>query len=88
MPAIKIILRKYPELVKALENRHINYNNSLDYIEKLEKEGKLFVLAPDEILPVGKTEHDPQKLKATYEIGRSCGLKNLDAIKQFLMCVV
>ena len=40
---MKIALKKYPALVKTMENRHIVYNETLDYISKLESEGKILV---------------------------------------------
>lgn len=84
MPLIRIALRKYPYLVKALENRHNDYNNAIDYIEMREKEGKILVLAPEKKLPVGKVEYNPEKLKETYEIGRVFATENIDRIKAFL----
>ncbi len=38
------VYRKYPNFVKAFENRHKMYNDELDYIEKQEKAGKILVI--------------------------------------------
>ena len=43
--------KKYPKLVEVLEQRAKVYNKTLYYIDKWEKEGKVFVLRP-EIEPV------------------------------------
>ena len=40
LPLIRMKYRKYPNLVKALENRHLMYNAELELIEKQEQRGK------------------------------------------------
>lgn len=84
MPAINLILRKYPKLVEALKNRHIDYNNSTDYIFQKEKNGELMVICPKEKIPVGKAEHDPNKLKIAYEMGRETAIEMIGDIKEYL----
>ena len=84
MPAINLILRKYPKLVEALKNRHIDYNNSTDYIFQKEKNGELMVICPKEKIPVGKVEHDPNKLKIAYEMGRETAIEMIGDIKEYL----
>ena len=76
--------RKYPEFVKAVAERHIMYNDTLEYIRKREEEGSLLVIAPDTDLPVGKVEKDPEKLKNAYNIGRRIAEEKLESIKKFL----
>lgn len=84
LPIISMKYRKYPNFVKAVAERHVMYNDTLDYIEQREKEGKLFVIAPDTDLPVSKTEKDPEKLKNVYNIGRSITERQIDRIKAFM----
>lgn len=43
----KLMYRKYPKLIELLCNRHERYNETLEYIQKMEKEGKAFVVAPE-----------------------------------------
>lgn len=71
-----VVYRKYPNLIKALYNRHKDYNDTLDYIEKLEEEGKIVVIRPSEALDISRLEKDPQKLLKAYRLGYD------DAIKQ------
>ena len=71
-------------LVKAMENRHIMYNDTIDYIIDREKQGDILVIRPDEALKVGRAEKDPEKLKAVYEIGRKIAKERLSEIKFFL----
>ena len=82
--AIKARYAKYPALAGAMANRHTVYNASLDYIEEKEKAGELFVFRPEAPLPVSRTEKNPEKLKAAYEIGRQDAAARLDELKEYL----
>lgn len=84
MPLIRMKYRKYPKLVKAMENRHLVYNETLGYIREQEKAGKLFVIQPKESLDIGKIEKNPEKIKAVYEEGRRVMKSRLEELKQFL----
>ena len=84
LPLMKVVYRKYPALLKTIENRHIMYNNQLKYVRKAEKESRAYVIAPDEKLPVKRVEHDPEVLLEVYRIGRMAGMKHLASIRDFL----
>lgn len=84
MKLIRLKYRKYPEFIKAVENRHKMYNGELKYISSAEKEGRAFVIAPPEKLPVGHIEHDPDVMREVYRIGRRIANENLEALKEFL----
>ncbi|MDL2248315.1 patatin family protein [Tyzzerella sp. OttesenSCG-928-J15] len=63
------VYKKYPELAKSYSRRAAMYNNTLEYIERLEKEGKVFIIRPLKPVSVGRTEKDMTKLKALYNEG-------------------
>lgn len=84
LPLIKVRYRKYPEFVKAFEKRPAMYNNELKYIRKAEKEGRAFVIAPPEKLPIGHIEHEQDRLLEVYRIGRNTAQKQIDNIIKFL----
>ena len=84
LPVIKLVYKKYPEFVKALETRHERYNETLQYIKDLEKKGEIYVIRPPHKLEIGAVEHNPEKLQAVYDIGRREAEKKLDEIKEFL----
>jgi predicted patatin/cPLA2 family phospholipase len=84
MGLVKLKYKKYPKLVKTLENRHNEYNETTAYIEEKESRGEVFVIRPPEALPVGRIEHDPEKIKKAYEIGRKTATALLDDLKEFL----
>ena len=81
---MKAPLHRYPEFIKAAANRHNMYNNELKYVRRSESEGKAFVIAPDEKLPIGHVEHDADVLREVYRIGRNTANTKLDEIKAFL----
>ena len=84
MSFIRRSLKEYPEIIKALENRHIMYNDAVKYIEEKEKKGEVLVIRPDKALPVKRTSHNPEKLKQTYEEGLKAGRENIEKIKEFI----
>lgn len=84
MPLFRLKYKRYPNLVEAMKNRHIVYNETLAYIAEREKNGELLVIRPEEELPVSRVEKDPEKLKAAYEIGRKTAVKYLQRMKNFL----
>jgi len=84
VPLLKLVYRKYPNLIKACADRHIMYNKELKYIRKAESEGRALVIAPPEKLPVGHIEHDSNILQEVYRIGRMTGMENLDSIRNFI----
>lgn len=84
MTLIKLKYYKYPKLVEAMANRHILYNKQLDEIRELEKENKVYVIAPYESLNIKRTENNPDELERVYQIGRKVAREKLTEIKSFL----
>ena len=62
--------RKYPKLVRTLEARHQNYNDSLELVAKLEREGRATVIRPDGSLKLSRFEKDVAVLGELFEQGR------------------
>ena len=77
MPLIRIMMRRYPALVHAMEIRHKRYNRQMAEIEEREKAGKALVIRPPEALGISRTEKDPEELERVYRIGRAEGLRHL-----------
>ena len=80
----RLVYRKYPKFVRALENRSKVYNMTLKYIEKQEREGEIFVIRPEKSLTVGRMSHDEKEIMATYEAGRKVAESCLDSLKVWL----
>ncbi|MBQ1424403.1 MAG: patatin family protein [Lachnospiraceae bacterium] len=71
MPAARIMYGRFPNFVRAMDNRHERYNRTLGYIEKQEENGTAFVIRPPMDLDIGKMEKDPDELERVYQIGRT-----------------
>lgn len=84
MTLIKLKYHKYPRLVESMANRHILYNKQLEEIRQLEKENKVYVIAPKESLKIKRTENNPDELERVYKIGRTVASEKLNEVKAFL----
>ncbi|MBO7548629.1 MAG: patatin family protein [Clostridia bacterium] len=80
----KLLLRRYPEIAKALAIRHERYNAEMLRIARSEEAGEALVLAPCEPLDVKRSEHDPEKLQRAYDTGAAEAREKLDEIRAFL----
>lgn len=83
MPLMRIALRKYPAMVKALDERHIMYNKQLEYVARAEHEGRCLVIRPDEKIPIGHISHDADRMRLVYNMGRQVGERYIEKIKKY-----
>jgi len=67
----KKIYKNYSKIIEALNNRYKIYNETLDFIEELESEKKIFVIRPTQPLAVGRLEKDTSKLENLFNQGYS-----------------
>ena len=84
LPLIRLMYRRYPQLVQAMAQRHDMYNSTLEYIARQEAEGNILVIRPEHPLPVSRVEKNPQKLQEAYDIGRRTAAGQIERIRQFL----
>lgn len=61
--------RKYPDIKRAIKERNIKYNRTMELVERLEEEGKVLVIRPENPIQVGRIERDVEKLLAFYNEG-------------------
>lgn len=66
---IKAKYIKYPKVYELMAQRHINYNETLAFIERQVENGQAFVIRPGHKSEVGRIERDREKLTALYEEG-------------------
>jgi len=76
--------RKYPHLVKTLENRYRTYNEQVEEIIRLEKENKIFVIRPNVSLNIGRLERDETKIRTVYELGKKILSAQIQDLKKHL----
>ena len=81
---MKLFLKKYPALLKALEERHIHYNETLRYIKEQEEKGNVFVFRPETPLPIHRICHDPEQLQDVWNTGFQQAQKRFADLQTFL----
>ena len=83
MPLMRAALRKYPNMIEAMNKRHIMYNQQLVYVYQAESTGRALVIRPEAPLKIGHISHDPVEMQCIYDIGRQTGMKYIERIKAF-----
>ncbi len=83
MPLMRIGLRKYPNMIEAMDKRYLMYNEELAFVRKAEQEGRCLVIRPETAIPIGHISHDPKQMRLVYEMGRDTGGRKLAEIKDF-----
>jgi len=83
MSLMRIGLRKYPEMVKAMDQRHLMYNHELEFVSQAEREGRCLVIRPKQKIPIGHISHDPENMRQVYDMGRDMGKEKLNDIIAF-----
>ena len=80
----RLLMRRYPAITQAMARRHEMYNSQLDYVEREEQAGRIFVIAPEQDLPIGRVEMNVEKMNAVYNIGRETATALLPRLREFL----
>ncbi len=84
MPIVKVVLKDYPNAIKAIENRPAMYNNTVRYIKKREKEGAAFVIRPRGEVRIGSVSHNRKELRRVYLMGRETAQQRLNELKEWM----
>ena len=84
VPLLRAALRKYPRVADAMARRHEMYNAETAYARERAKAGAAIVIQPKAPLPVHRIEHDANRLREAYELGRAAGAERLDEVRCFL----
>ncbi len=82
---INRLCRKYPKIVERMNRRAQEYNETCKELFKLEKQGKVFVIAPKNTYGVGRTEGDWNRLEPLYQEGIREAQEQMEALKQYLV---
>lgn len=81
---IKARYLRYPKVYELMAERHIEYNATLDYLERQEKNGQAFVIRPKSDFGVGRIEKDRKKLEALYQAGYKDAEENYISLLEYL----
>ena len=76
--------RDYPAFLQLVERRAEVYNRERDELLRLEREGKVFVFAPDSTLGVSRTERDVEKLRLLWGGGYQMAADRMEELRDYL----
>jgi len=79
-----LFYKKYPKLIQALQNRHMVYNQQIEELQKLQQQGKAFIIQPKDKLPISRIEKDKEKLKETYQYGYKQSCEFIEHLMEFI----
>lgn len=82
---IRLRYYKYPKVYEVMKERHLAYNETMEYIRLLQKEGKVFVLQPKEKNEISRLEKDSKKMEELYQRGYEDAKNKYDALQEFLI---
>ena len=80
----KLKYKKYPNLVKAIENRYKMYNETLDFLEEEKAKNEVFIIQPKLPVKISRIEKDKDKLKALYNQGYEDAKELYEDLMKFL----
>lgn len=80
----KIYKNKYPKLASVLRDRHIKYNEQLDYCKELEERGEAIIISPTISMDISRFERNKNKLKAIYQNGYDLIIRDKEKILSYL----
>ena len=81
---LKLLLHRYPHIVRAMSERHEIYNQQVNYARKEAADGHILLLQPDSDLGIPHICHNPLLMRQVYNRGRYMAISRLDEIRQFL----
>ncbi len=86
LAAVRARYLRYPKVYELMRERHLSYNNTVQYIEEKRQSGDVFVIRPKQASKVGRIEKDKEKMKALYEEGyqdaKDCYLDLLEYLER------
>ena len=83
-PIFKTFMSKYPKVAQLMKNRHIMYNNQLDYIKRCKSEGTTLIISPQEPLNINRTSSNFKRMNRVYQMGRDTAKSELESILKFM----
>ena len=79
---LKTVYKDYPKLWEIMEERPTLYNQQLEAVEKMEREGRAVIIRPQIPLTIDKFDIKPTKLLALHDHGIGCGLAAMQKIQE------
>ena len=80
----KLYYKTYPKFAEAINHRYQMYNEELEKISHLEKEGKIFVIRPSKLIKIKRIEKNKDKIQEMYDLGEEDALNLLVRLNEFI----
>lgn len=80
----KLYYKTYPKFAEAINHRYQMYNEELEKISHLEKEGKIFVIRPSKLIKIKRIEKNKDKIQEMYDLGKEDALNLLVRLNEFI----
>jgi len=84
--ALEKTFRKYPAFLDTMRSRIDRYNAGREELFRLEKEGKVLVIAPEDTLGCSRLEKDPEILRGLWQEGYFAGRRALEDVGRWWNC--
>ena len=81
---MRLVLRRYPMIIKSLHDRHLEYNRTTAEVHNFADNGEVLVICPETPLNISRTSKKPDEMQRVYDEGRRIAKAQIDAIKQFI----
>ena len=83
MPVLRKLYPQYPAFLDALATRAERYNQCRKELFRLEQEGNVLVLAPEDTTNFSRTERDLVKIRTLWQDGYFAGRRRMEEIRAF-----
>ena len=80
----KLMYKKYPKLIDAMNRKYEIYNETVERIIDSENKKEIFVIRPSRFIKVGRIEKDPEKLQEMYDLGVQDTKNCIEELKKYL----
>lgn len=81
---MRLILRRYPMIIKALRDRHLEYNSTTAAIHSRADKGEVLVICPETPLNISRTSKNPDEMQRVYNEGRRIAKAQIETIRRFI----
>lgn len=80
----KIMYRKYPKLIEAMNRKYQLYNDTVERIIDSENKKEIFVIRPSRLVDISRIEKDENKLEEMYNLGIEDSKRTMESLKEYL----
>ena len=80
----KLMYKKYPKLIDAMNRKYKVYNDTVERIIDCENKKEIFVIRPSRFVKVGRIEKNPERLQEMYELGIQDTNNRIEELKKYL----